>query len=188
MGITNENVLIGYYSASIPSSLMTYIMSMETISKTIDEWYKKTISFQTMMDCTVEICECNANLGKVTCHQFQASSTLQWDPNAIDVDAVCVPFPKKLTSEECQRCIKNNLCFKCHCSSHSSNSYHAKFYSNTASAESPSKKKRKKDVNVVAEKYNKEEISPLPDLIECDNEDEELSASVSFTTTPAQDF
>ena len=45
--IKDSNVLIGYFSAGIPPSLMWCIMSMDTISTTIQEWYCKAIHFQT---------------------------------------------------------------------------------------------------------------------------------------------
>jgi len=53
--IDDENVLIGYYSAGIPPSLMHRIMSMNTIPTTISAWYKKAIHFQTQWDRADEI-------------------------------------------------------------------------------------------------------------------------------------
>ena len=53
--VTDNNVLIGYYSARIPPELMCHVMSMNTISSTINEWYKKATHFQTQKDCTDEI-------------------------------------------------------------------------------------------------------------------------------------
>ena len=44
--IFDPNVLIRYFSAGIPPPLMCCIMSMDTVSSTIDDWYKKAITFQ----------------------------------------------------------------------------------------------------------------------------------------------
>ena len=45
--ITDHNVLIGFFSAGIPSRLMKSIYSMETVPTTIEDWYKKALTFQT---------------------------------------------------------------------------------------------------------------------------------------------
>lgn len=66
--ITDANILIGYYLAGIPAPLMTQIMSMETIPVTINAWYKKAISFQIMMDHTMEIHGHNANPSRAAYH------------------------------------------------------------------------------------------------------------------------
>ena len=46
-GITDHNVLVRFFSAGIPSGLMKSIYSMETAPTTIDDWYKKALTFQT---------------------------------------------------------------------------------------------------------------------------------------------
>ena len=48
--IKDPNVLIGYFSARIPPSLMQQIMFMDTIPTTIQEWYFKAIHFQTQWE------------------------------------------------------------------------------------------------------------------------------------------
>ena len=48
--IKDPNILIRYFSARIPSSLMRQIMFMDTISTTIQEWYSKAIHFQTQWE------------------------------------------------------------------------------------------------------------------------------------------
>ena len=45
--ITDQNVLIGYFSTGIPPALMKQIMSMDTVPEKIEEWYAKAIHFQT---------------------------------------------------------------------------------------------------------------------------------------------
>ena len=48
--IKDPNILIGYFSARIFPFLMGRIMSTDTISTTIQEWYSKAIHFQTQWE------------------------------------------------------------------------------------------------------------------------------------------
>ena len=45
--ITDHNILIRFFSARIPSGLMKSIYFMEMVPTTIDDWYKKALTFQT---------------------------------------------------------------------------------------------------------------------------------------------
>ena len=57
--IKDPNILIGYFSAGIPASLMRQIMSMDTMPTTIQEWYFKAIHFQTQWERAEEISKRN---------------------------------------------------------------------------------------------------------------------------------
>ena len=94
--ITDQNVLIGYFSAGIPSPLMRRIMSMDTVPSTIVDWYKKAISFQTQWECTEEISKRNSKPAHQSYHSF-STPMKTCDPDAMDVDVIKVG---KLTAEE----------------------------------------------------------------------------------------
>ena len=107
--ITDQNVLIRYFSAGISSPLMHHIMSMDTVPFTINNWYEKAISFQTQWKYADEIFKQNT---KPTHQSYQSFSTptKTCDPDAMDVNVIKVG---KLTAEECKKCVKKGLCFRC---------------------------------------------------------------------------
>ena len=107
--ITDHNVLIGYFSAGIPPSLMKRIMSMDTVPSKVDEWYSKAIHFQTQWERAEEIALRNQQLIKGTYHSF-SSPPKNHDLDAMDVDVVKIT---RLTPEERKRCIEKGLCFRC---------------------------------------------------------------------------
>ena len=109
-GITDHNFLIRLFSPGIPSGLMKSIYSMETVPTTIDDWYKKALTFQTHYERAREVEQrCRNPAG--TYRPFTATSTTSVrDPNAMEVDAIKVA---KLTKEERERCIKEGLCLRC---------------------------------------------------------------------------
>ena len=53
--ITDNNVLIGYFSSGIPTPLMQRIYSMETVPDQIDDWYKRAQKFQTQYERAKEV-------------------------------------------------------------------------------------------------------------------------------------
>jgi len=114
--IDDENILVGYYSAGIPPSLMHHIMFMDTIPSTISNWYKKVIHFQTQWDCADEIAR--RNIKPSHSYQTFSPSSKTRDPNAMDVDAIKI---SKLTPEEQKRCQEKGLCFRCRKPGHLSN-------------------------------------------------------------------
>lgn len=92
---------------------------MDTVPTTIEKWYTQALHFKHVWEKTNDIAkgegspflpfqERNNNNQKI----YQKKK----DPNAMDVDAIHV---KRLTPEEQQRCIDNNLCFKCRRPGHS---------------------------------------------------------------------
>lgn len=48
--ITDQGVLINYFAVGINPSLMCWIMSMDTVPTTIEEWYNKAIHFKTQWE------------------------------------------------------------------------------------------------------------------------------------------
>ena len=48
--IADHNILISYFSTGIPPPLMKRIMSMDTVPTNVEEWYLKTIHFQTQWE------------------------------------------------------------------------------------------------------------------------------------------
>ena len=108
-GITDHNVLIGFFSAGIPSGLMKSIYSMETVPTTIDDWYRKALTFQTHYEQAREVEQRRPNPAG-TYRPFAATPTTTRDPNAMEVDAIKVA---KLTKEERERCMKEGLCLRC---------------------------------------------------------------------------
>ena len=103
--ISDQDILIGYFSASIPSPLMRHIMSMDTVPTTIDNWYKKAISFQTQWECAEEIIKQNAKLAHQSYQSF-STPTKACDPDAMDVDIIKV---SKLTPKEHKKCIEKDF-------------------------------------------------------------------------------
>ena len=159
--IGDENVLIGYYSARIPPSLMRRIMSMDTIPSTINDWYKKAIHFQTQWDRADEIARRNVKPSH-SYQTFSPSSSKSHDLNTMDVDAIKI---SKLTPEERKRCQKQGLCFRCRKSGHLSNA--------CPTFPSEPKKPATKKVQRVEEE--------TPALIELDNNNEETVRRISFS-------
>ena len=158
--IKDPNVLIGYFSAGIPPTLMRRIMSMDTVPTTIQEWYSKAIHFQMQWEQAEEISKRNQR--PVHSYQpFPSTSTRTKDPNAMDVDVVRV---RKLTPEERKRCIKKGLCFRCRKPGHLSGECPS----------FPNKKPGRQVKRVVQEEE-------LPKLREVDDDEEETVRRISFT-------
>ena len=159
--ITNQNVLIGYFSAGIPPASMKHIMSMDMILEKIKKWYTKAIHFQTQWERAEEISQWNCQPTKSTYHMFSSSSsTKPKDPNAMDIDVIRV---FKLTPNERKRCIEKGLCFRCRKAGHLS----------TTCPTFPSKKVRRVQ--------RKKEVEEIPLLKEIEDDKDEVVRCVSFT-------
>ena len=119
-GITDQNVLINFFSRGIPTQLMRRIYSMDTILTTMEKWYQQTLHFKHVWERTNEIAKGwnNPFLPFLDNRNNNNHTQKKRDPNAMDVDAIRI---EKLTPEERQRCFDNNLCFKCHKPGHRSN-------------------------------------------------------------------
>ena len=54
-GITDQNVLINFFSRGIPTQLMRRIYSMDTVPTTMEKWYLQTLHFKHVWERTNEI-------------------------------------------------------------------------------------------------------------------------------------
>ena len=160
-GITNENVLINYFSAGIPPSLMRRVLSMDTPPTTVADWYKKATHFQKQWDRADEIAR-RSRTSSSHFHSFTTPTPAK-DPDAMDVDVVRI---SKLTPDERKRCIEKGLCFRCRRAGHNS----------TSCPSFPSTPNRRTEKKV----HRVEEESDLPTLQEIDDEDEVAVRKVSF--------
>ena len=84
--ISNEDVLINFYSRGIPSFLMRRIYGMDTVPDTIDKWYQTTLRFQHVQEKTNEIARGKTNPFYQNHHRNNDHK--KKDPDAMDVDAV----------------------------------------------------------------------------------------------------
>ena len=156
--ITNQNVLIGYFSAGIPSPLMHWVMSMDTVPSTINNWYKKAISFQTQWEGAEEVSKRNSKPAHQSYHSFSTPAKTH-DPDAMDIDVIRVG---KLTAEERKKCMEKGLCFRCRQPGH-------------MSSKCPKHKENTPKVRQVVEDLPK--LEPVDD----DKEDENVR-KISFST------
>ena len=113
--ITDHNVLISFFTARIPTPLIKRIMSLDTVSDKIDEWYTKVTHFQNQWDCTEQIVQ-QSRRATQTFQSFSSSPRMTKDLNTMDVDVV--NLSKRLTPEEWEQCTKKGLCFHCHKNGH----------------------------------------------------------------------
>ena len=114
--INNQDALINFFSRGIPIQIMRIVLSMDTVPTTIEKWYSQALHFKLTWEREEYITKQRGN----TFFSFQSNQTRNTsyqrtiqkskDPNAMDIDAVQIG---KLTPEERQWCINNNLCFKC---------------------------------------------------------------------------
>ena len=105
--ISNEDVLINFYSRGIPSFLMKKIYGMDTVPTTIEKWYQATLRFQHVWEKTQEIAKGKTNPFYQNHHRNNDNGHKKKDPDAMDVDAV------RLSDEEYKKRLQERLCFKC---------------------------------------------------------------------------
>ena len=111
--ISNEDVLINFYSRGIPSFLMKKIYGMDTVPTTIEKWYQATLRFQHVWEKTQEIAKGKTNPFYQNHHRNNDHK--KKDPDAMDVDSVQEWTPEK------KRRYENRLCYKCGKAGHFSN-------------------------------------------------------------------
>ena len=111
--ISNEDVLINFYSRGIPSFLMKKIYGMDTVPNTIEKWYQATLCFQHVWEKTNEIARGKTNPFYQNHHRNNDHK--KKDPDAMDVDAV------RLSDQERERRRRKGLCYKCGAPGHMSN-------------------------------------------------------------------
>ena len=85
--ISNEDVLINFYSRGIPPFLMKKIYGMDTVPTTIEKWYQATLCFQHVWEKTQEIAKGKTNPFYQN-HHRNDNGHKKKDPDAMDVDAV----------------------------------------------------------------------------------------------------
>ena len=118
-GITDQNILINFFSRGIPTQLMRKIYSMDIIPTTMEKWYQQTLHFKQVWERTNEIAKGRNNpFIPFQDNRNNNHTQKKQDPNTMDVDAIQI---EKLTPKERQRCFENNLCFKCRKLGHRSN-------------------------------------------------------------------
>ena len=61
-GITDQNVLINFFSRGIPTQLMRRIHSMDIVPTTMEKWYQQTLHFKQVWERTNEIAKGRNNL------------------------------------------------------------------------------------------------------------------------------
>jgi len=99
----NHLVLIDLYQKSLKPAIVKKIMSMENIPNTIEEWYKKAILFDNNWRCLMTAMGRNPQYNSGQGRNYQ-NNTQNWDPDAMDIDAM---------SPEQQKLIKKGKCFNC---------------------------------------------------------------------------
>ena len=104
--ITNEDVLINFYSRGIPSFLMKKIYGMDTVPTTIEKWYQATLRFQHVWEKTQEIAKGKTNPFYQN-HHRNDNSHKKKDPDAMDVDAV------RLSEQERKKYLEERRCYRC---------------------------------------------------------------------------
>ena len=164
-GITDHNVLIQYFSSSIPHALMRQVYSMDTPPDIITAWYAKAVHFQTQWEWADLVAKQHNYPTKQSYYHAHSPPKPAKDPNAMDVDVICIT---KMTPQEWEHCIKNGLCFHCCQSGHLSSACPS-FLSDPK--ECNPERKVKKVVN-----------KDLPKLEEVeDDDDDETVRRISFT-------
>ena len=89
---------------------MKQIMSLDTVSDKIDDWYSKITHFQNQWDHTKQVAQ-QSGRSTQTFQSFSSSPKTMKDSNTMDVDTVKIP--KKHSPEERKQCAKKGLCFRC---------------------------------------------------------------------------
>ena len=110
--ISNEDVLINFYSRGIPSFLMKKIYGMDTVPDTIEKWYQATLRFQHVWEKTQEIAKGKTNPFYQNHHRNNDNGHKKKDPDAMDVDAV------RLSDKEQQKRFKERRCYNCGAQGH----------------------------------------------------------------------
>ena len=102
--ISNEDVLINFYSRGIPSFLIKKIYGMDTVPTTIEKWYQATLRFQHVWEKTQEIAKGKTN---PFYQNHRNNEHKKKDPDAMDVDAV------RLSEQERKKYFEERRCYRC---------------------------------------------------------------------------
>ena len=89
-GITDQNVLINFFSRGIPTQLMRRIYSMDNVPTTMEKWYQQTLHFKQVWERTNEITKGRSNpfIPFQDNRNNNNHNQKKRDPNAMDVNAI----------------------------------------------------------------------------------------------------
>ena len=102
------------FANGLDSQIATMIYSMEKVPDSLKAWMNKAIDFHQQKACILALKKGHG----LPLSSFTSSSQPARNPNAMDVDAICL---RKLFPADCARCIREGLCFWCHKKGHSAN-------------------------------------------------------------------
>ena len=90
------------------------IYSMEKVPTTLKAWMEKAIDFHKQKAHIIAL----KNGKGLPLSSFSSNSYSAKDPDAMEVDTVCL---KKLSPADRAQCMREGLCFRCHKKGHSTN-------------------------------------------------------------------
>ena len=88
--IIDHNILISFFATGIPTPLMKQIMSLDTVSDKINDWYSKAVHFQNQWDCAEQITQ-RSRRSIQAFQSFSSTHKTTKDPNAMDINIVKLP-------------------------------------------------------------------------------------------------
>ena len=102
------------FAEGLDIQITTMIYSMEKVPDTLKAWMNKAIDFHKQKACIMALKKGHSL--PLSSFFFDSHSTR--DPNAMDVDTICL---RKLSPADCACCMREGLCFKCRKKGHSTN-------------------------------------------------------------------
>ena len=102
------------FAEGLDIQLATIIYSMEKVPTTLKAWMEKAINFHKQKACIIALKKGQG----LPLSLFSPNSRSTKDPDAMDVDTICL---KKLSLADHAWCIREGLCFRCHRKGHSAN-------------------------------------------------------------------
>jgi hypothetical protein len=138
---TMNPLSIELFKETLPWALMLQLMRLETLLKTIDNWYEWVASLNHRFHKLNQAIEqTRGNSGKEKTPQWKYY--FPWkecDPNAMDVD--------RLTVDECNKLMKEGRCFKCRNTGHRANKCPEDDDNKKKAKEVPKKKMNRKELH-----------------------------------------
>ena len=102
------------FAEGLDTQITTMIYSMEKVPTTLNAWMKKAIDFHKQKACIIAL----KNGKGLPLFSFSSNPCSAKDPDAMDIDAVCL---KKLSLANHAWCMREGLCFRCCKKGHSAN-------------------------------------------------------------------
>ena len=103
-GTKDKFNLISQFSLGLDQKLSEMILSMSSVSTTIQGWVNQSKVFHTQLVHIRDLCK-----GRTPSHDYTPSRS-HHNPNAMDVDAISL---SKLTPVKRVKCMKEGRCFRC---------------------------------------------------------------------------